>query len=77
VGLSNPERSENIIHSWKYKGEPYATVHMNISVSDYFRCWSYITPAEHAVGQWSIAVLDDENNVLKEVDFTIVPFNEP
>ena len=77
VGVSNPDRSENIIHSWKYKGEPYATVHMNISVSDYFRCWSYITPGEHAVGQWSIAVLDDENNVLKEADFTIVPFNEP
>ena len=77
VGLSNPERSEDIIHAWKYNGEPYATVHMNVSVSDYFRCWSYITPREHAVGQWSIAVLDDESNVLKEADFTIVPFNEP
>ena len=77
VGLRNPERSENITHVWKFNGEPYATVHMNISVSDYFRCWSYITPREDAVGQWSIAVLDDESNVLKEADFTIVPINEP
>jgi len=77
VGLRNPERSENITHVWKFNGEPYATVHMNISVSDYFRCWSYITPREDAVGQWSIAVLDDESNVLKEADFTIVPINKP
>ena len=77
VGLRNPERSENITHVWKFNGEPYATVHMNISVSDYFRCWSYITPREDAVGQWSIAVLDDESNVLKEADFTIVPINAP
>jgi len=77
VGLRNPERSENIAHVWKFNGEPYATVHMNISVSDYFRCWSYITPRKDAVGQWSIAVLDDESNVLKEADFTIVPINAP
>ena len=77
VGLRNPERSENIAHVWKFNGEPYATVHMNISVSDYFRCWSYITPQDDAVGQWSIAVLDDESNVLKEADFTIVPINAP
>jgi len=77
VGLRNPERSENIAHVWKFNGEPYATVHMNISVSDYFRCWSYITPQDDAVGQWSIAVLDDESNVLKEADFTIVPINKP
>mgnify|MGYP001161046377 FL=1 len=77
AGLRNPERSENIIHVWKFNGEPYATVHMNVSVSDYFRCWSYITPRENSAGQWNIAVLDDERNVLKEVDFTIVPFNEP
>ena len=77
AGVRNPEKSENINHVWKFNGEPYAMVHMNISVSDYFRCWSYITPHEDAVGQWSIAVLDDESNVLKEADFTIVPFNEP
>jgi len=77
AGLRNPERSENIIHVWKFNGEPYATVHMNVSVSDYFRCWSYITPRDNSAGQWNIAVLDDERNVLKEVDFTIVPFNEP
>ena len=77
VSLRNPERSENIAHVWKFNGEPYATVHMNISVSDYFRCWSYITPQDDAVGQWSIAVLDDESNVLKEADFTIVPINAP
>ena len=77
VGLRNPERSENITHVWKFNGEPYASVHMNISVSDYFRCWSYITPQDDAVGQWSIAVLDDESNVLKEADFTIVAIKEP
>ena len=77
VGLRNPERSENITHVWKFNGEPYAKVHMNISVSDYFRCWSYITPRDGAVGQWNIAVLDDESNVLKEADFTIVPLKEP
>jgi len=77
AGLRNPEQSENITHVWKFNGEPYATVHMNVSVSDYFRCWSYITPRENSAGQWNIAVLDDERNVLKEVDFTIVPFNEP
>ncbi|MFL3044538.1 MAG: DUF2914 domain-containing protein [Candidatus Neomarinimicrobiota bacterium] len=77
VGLRNPEQSENITHVWKFNGEHYATVHMNISVSDYFRCWSYITPREDAVGQWNIAVLDDESNVLKEADFTIIPINEP
>jgi len=77
AGLRNPERSENITHVWKFNGEPYATVHMNVSVSDYFRCWSYITPRDNSAGQWNIAVLDDERNVLKEVDFTIVPFNEP
>ena len=77
VGLRNPEQSEDITHVWKFNGEHYATVHMNISVSDYFRCWSYITPREDAVGQWSVAVLDDESNVLQEADFTIVPINEP
>ena len=77
AGLRNPERSENITHVWKFNGEPYATVHMNVSVSDYFRCWSYITPQDDAVGQWSIAVLDDESNVLKEADFTIVAIKEP
>ena len=77
AGLRNPEQSENITHVWKFNGEPYATVHMNVSVSDYFRCWSYITPRENSAGQWNIAVLDDERNVLKEVDFTIAPFNEP
>ena len=77
AGLRNPERSEDIIHVWKFNGEPYAKVHMNVSVSNYFRCWSYITPREDAVGQWNIAIIDDESNVLKEADFTIVPFNEP
>ena len=77
AGLRNPELSEDITHVWKFNGKPYATVHMNVSVSDYFRCWSYITPRENSSGQWNIAVLDDESNVLKEVDFTIVPFNEP
>ena len=77
AGLENQEQSEDIIPVWKFNGEPYATVHMNVSVSDYFRCWSYITPRENSAGQWNIAILDDERNVLKELDFTIVPFNEP
>ena len=75
AGLRNPEQSEDIIHVWEFNGEPYAKVHMNVSVSNYFRCWSYITPQENAVGQWSIAVLDDKANVLKKTEFTIVPFN--
>ena len=75
AGLRNPEQSEDIIHVWEFNGEPYAKVHMNVSVSNYFRCWSYITPQEDAVGQWSIAVLDDKANVLKKTEFTIIPFN--
>ena len=47
---------------------------MNISVSEYFRCWSYISPNEGSVGQWSVSVIDDQNNVLEKQEFTIEPY---
>ena len=74
AGIKNPDKSENISHYWEYNGEPYAKVYMNISVSEYFRCWSYISPNEGSVGQWSISVIDDQNNVLEKQEFTIEPY---
>ena len=74
AGIKNPDKSENISHYWEYNGEPYAKVHMNISVSEYFRCWSYISPNEGSVGQWSVSVIDDQNNVLEKHEFTIEPY---
>jgi len=71
AGIKNPDNSENISHYWEYNGEPYAKVHMNISVSEYFRCWSYVTPKEGYTGQWSVSVIDDHNNVLKKQEFSI------
>ena len=71
AGIKNPDNSENITHYWEYNGEPYAKVHMNISVSEYFRCWSYVTPKEGYTGQWSVSVIDDQNNVLKKQEFSI------
>ena len=71
AGIKNPDNSENISHYWEYNGEPYAKVHMNISVSEYFRCWSYVTPKEGYTGQWSVSVIDDQNNVLKKQEFSI------
>ena len=71
AGIKNPDNSENISHYWEYNGEPYAKVHMNISVSEYFRCWSYVTPKEGYAGQWSVSVIDDQNNVLKKQEFSI------
>ncbi len=71
AGIKNPDKSENITHYWEYNGEPYAKVHMNISVSEYFRCWSYVTPKEGYTGQWSVSVIDDQNNVLKKQEFSI------
>jgi len=76
AGIKNPDKSENISHYWEYNGEPYAKVHMNISVSEYFRCWSYISPNEGAIGQWSVSVIDDQNNVLEKQEFTIEPYAE-
>jgi hypothetical protein len=74
AGIKNPDKSENISHYWEYNGEPYTKVHMNISVSEYFRCWSYISPNEGSVGQWSVSVIDDQNNVLEKHEFTIEPY---
>ena len=74
AGIKNPDKSENISHYWEYNGEPYAKVYMNISVSEYFRCWSYISPNEGSVGQWSVSVIDDQNNVLEKQEFTIEPY---
>ena len=71
AGIKNPDNSENITHYWEYNGEPYAKVHMNISVSEYFRCWSYVTPKEGYTGQWAVSVIDDQNNVLKKQEFSI------
>ena len=71
AGIKNPDNSENVTHYWEYNGEPYAKVHMNISVSEYFRCWSYVTPKEGYTGQWSVSVIDDQNNVLKKQEFSI------
>ena len=71
AGIKNPDNSENIAHYWEYNGEPYAKVHMNISVSEYFRCWSYVTPKEGYTGQWSVSVIDDQNNILKKQEFSI------
>ena len=76
AGIKNPDNSENITHYWEYNGEPYAKVHMNISVSEYFRCWSYITPGEGSAGDWSVSVMDDQNNVLDKQEFTIEPYKE-
>ena len=47
---------------------------MNVSVSEYFRCWSYNTPREGYTGQWSVSVIDDQDNVLKKHEFTIEPY---
>ena len=74
AGIKNPDKSENISHYWEYNGKPYAKVHMNISVSEYFRCWSYVTPKEGNTGQWSISVIDDQNNILEKQEFTIEPY---
>ena len=74
AGVKNPDKSENITHYWEYNGEYYAKVHMNVSVSEYFRCWSYITPREGYTGQWSVSVIDDQDNVLKKHEFTIEPY---
>jgi|TARA_B100001996_G_scaffold70791_2_gene51938 hypothetical protein len=74
AGIKNPDKSENISHYWEYEGESYAKVYMNISVSEYFRCWSYISPGEGSVGQWSVSVIDDQNNVLERQEFTIEPY---
>ena len=74
AGIKNPDKSENISHYWEYNGKPYAKVHMNISVSEYFRCLSYVTPKEGNTGQWSISVIDDQNNILEKQEFTIEPY---
>ena len=74
AGIKNPDKSENISHYWEHNGEPYAKVYMNISISEYFRCWSYITPNENSAGQWSVSVIDDQNNVLEKQEFTIEPY---
>ena len=76
AGIKNPDNSENITHYWEYNGEPYAKVHMNISVSEYFRCWSYITPGEGSAGDWSVSVMDDQNNILDKQEFTIERYKE-
>ncbi|MED5255791.1 MAG: DUF2914 domain-containing protein [Candidatus Neomarinimicrobiota bacterium] len=76
AGIKNPDRSENISHYWEFNGEPYAKVHMNISVSEYFRCWSYITPGEGSAGDWSVSVMDDQNNILDKQEFTIERYKE-
>ena len=74
AGIKNPDKSENISHYWEHNGQSYAKVYMNISISEYFRCWSYITPNENSAGQWSVSVIDDQNNVLEKQEFTIEPY---
>ena len=76
AGIKNPDKSENITHYWEFNGEPYAKVHMNISVSEYFRCWSYVTPREGYTGLWSVSVIDDQNNLLKKQEFSIIPYDD-
>ena len=74
AGIKNPDKSENISHYWEHNGQSYAKVYMNISISEYFRCWSYITPNDNSAGQWSVSVIDDQNNVLEKQEFTIEPY---
>ena len=76
AGIKNPDKSENITHYWEFNGEPYAKVHMNISVSEYFRCWSYVTPREGYTGLWSVSVIDDQNNLLKKQEFSIISYDD-
>ena len=74
AGIKNPDKSENISHYWEHNGQSYAKVYMNISISEYFRCWSYITPNDNSAGQWSVSVIDDQNNILEKQEFTIEPY---
>jgi hypothetical protein len=59
-----------IKHVWYHQGKELATVELAVRSSPW-RTWSFKTIPAHLTGDWTVKVLDQGGNVLKEVSFTV------
>jgi len=59
-----------IKHVWFYQGKEMTTMELPVqSIS--WRTWSFKSIPAHLTGDWTVKVLDQAGNVLKEVAFTV------
>jgi len=64
--------SMTIYHVWNYKGIEKARVPIKI-VSSYFRAHSFQTLSPEQTGDWTVYIVDSENNLLEKAKFRVEP----
>ena len=68
--VSGCQDETTIKHVWYYQGKEMNSVELPVrSVS--WRTWSFKSIPAHLTGEWTVKVLDQTGNVLKEVAFTV------
>jgi len=69
AGVSDTIR---IYHIWNYQGKQEARVPIKVT-SMYFRAYTFQTIPKHKTGDWTVYVVDKENNVLGFSRFKVMP----
>jgi hypothetical protein len=70
--VTGAEDTTMVVDVWSHEGEEMARVELPVK-SPSWRTWSSKAIRPDWTGKWDVKVLDAEGNVLKGVEFTIVP----
>jgi Protein of unknown function (DUF2914) len=61
-----------IYHVWNFQGRQQARVPIKI-VSSYFRAHSFQTLSAEHTGDWTVYIIDSDNNLLGKANFRVEP----
>ncbi len=73
TAVYNPYKNNKIIHNWKYNGQDYSKITIEVGNASYWRCWSRITIRPEMAGEWQVVITDTVGNFLDLIEFSIIP----
>jgi len=68
--VTGVEDSLQIYHIWNYEGQEMARVPIKI-VGSYFRAFTFQTITSNMIGEWTVYIIDKDNNILGLASFRI------
>lgn len=68
IRVNNPGDSTTVTFRWLRNGEEYFTFNAPVGSSSSWRTYTSVTAW---AGDWTIQILDPQNNVLRETSFTV------
>ncbi len=70
--VTNIQSSTQIYHVWYYGDTERARVALNVNPPNW-RTYSSKVIQAHEIGKWHVKILDDANNLLRDIEFDLTP----